>query len=106
MSRSTESRANQAFYPQVPKTHTTWIKRSEREANHSFPPSAEIKNAWSYSSAPLYVLMAYGAQASTETTLQLGSPFTPRQLRDFNVMLIAMTGCENTNLPPSDNQLI
>jgi hypothetical protein len=29
-----------------------------READHSPPSSAEVKNAWSYTSAPPYVFMA------------------------------------------------
>jgi hypothetical protein len=28
------------------------VKRPGREADHSLPPSAEIKNAWSYTSTP------------------------------------------------------
>jgi len=34
------------------------VKRPGREADHSPPPSAEVKNAWSYTSTPLW----YGAQ--------------------------------------------
>jgi hypothetical protein len=34
------------------------IKRPGRQADHSPPSSAEIKNAWSYTSVPPYVLMA------------------------------------------------
>jgi hypothetical protein len=33
------------------------IKRPWREADHSSQSSAEIKNAWSYTSTPLYVFM-------------------------------------------------
>jgi hypothetical protein len=29
-----------------------WVKRPEREADNSSPSSAEVKNAWSYTSAP------------------------------------------------------
>jgi hypothetical protein len=31
------------------------IKRSEYEAQHSLPSSAEVTNAWSYTSTPPYV---------------------------------------------------
>jgi hypothetical protein len=35
------------------------VKRSGREADHSPPYSAEVKNAWSYTSIPKYVFMAW-----------------------------------------------
>jgi hypothetical protein len=31
------------------------VKRQEREADHSPPSSAGVKNEWSYTSAPPYV---------------------------------------------------
>jgi len=34
-------------------------KRSERKDNHSPPSSVEVKNGWSYISAPPYVFMAW-----------------------------------------------
>jgi hypothetical protein len=34
------------------------VKRPGREADHSPPSSAEIENAWSYTSTPQYVFMA------------------------------------------------
>jgi hypothetical protein len=34
------------------------IKRSGLEGEHSPPSSAQVKNAWSYTSAPPYVFMA------------------------------------------------
>jgi hypothetical protein len=34
------------------------VKRPGREADHSPPPSAEVKNAWSYTSTSLYAFMA------------------------------------------------
>jgi hypothetical protein len=36
-----------------------WVKRPGHEADHSPPTSAEVKNAWSYISTPLYVFMAW-----------------------------------------------
>jgi len=33
--------------------------RPEREADHSLPSSAEVKNTWMYSSIPQYVLLAW-----------------------------------------------
>jgi hypothetical protein len=35
------------------------VKRPRREADHSPPSSAEVKNAWSYTSTPPYVFMAW-----------------------------------------------
>ena len=37
----------------------TGIKRTGGEINHSPPSSVEIKNEWSYTSTPLYALMAW-----------------------------------------------
>jgi len=34
-------------------------KVAGREANHSLPSSAEIKNAWRYTSTPQYVILAW-----------------------------------------------
>jgi hypothetical protein len=35
-----------------------WVKRPGREADHSSPSTAEVKNPWSYNSPPPYVFMA------------------------------------------------
>jgi hypothetical protein len=35
------------------------VKRPGREADHSSPSTAEVKNAWSYTSSPQYVFMAW-----------------------------------------------
>jgi hypothetical protein len=35
------------------------VKRPGREADHSPPLSDEVKNAWSYTSTPKYVFMAW-----------------------------------------------
>jgi len=34
------------------------VKRPGHEADHSPPSSAEVKNAWSYTSTPQYVFVA------------------------------------------------
>jgi len=36
----------------VPGALTSGVKRPEREADHSPPSSAEVKDAWSYTSFP------------------------------------------------------
>jgi hypothetical protein len=35
------------------------VKPPEREADHSSPSSAEVKNAWSYTSTLSYIFMAW-----------------------------------------------
>jgi hypothetical protein len=35
------------------------VKQPGREADHSPPTSAEVKNAWSYTSTPQYTFMAW-----------------------------------------------
>jgi hypothetical protein len=35
------------------------VKRPRREADHSPPSNAEVKNAWSYTSTPQYAFMAW-----------------------------------------------
>jgi hypothetical protein len=44
--------------PGVPAALLSGVKRPTREADHSPPFSAEVKNAWSYISSPPYVFMA------------------------------------------------
>jgi hypothetical protein len=42
------------------------------EADHSHPSSAEVKNAWSYTSTPLYAFMTWcSVKKSTGTSLPL-----------------------------------
>jgi hypothetical protein len=43
----------------VPGGLSLGVKRPGREAGHSPPSSAEVKNAWSYTSTPQYVFMAW-----------------------------------------------
>jgi hypothetical protein len=43
----------------VPGALSLGAKRPGHDANHSPPPSAEVKNAWSYTSTPRYALMAW-----------------------------------------------
>jgi hypothetical protein len=41
-----------AFYPVGTRGSFLGVKRPGREADHSPPSSTEVKNAWSYTSAP------------------------------------------------------
>jgi hypothetical protein len=41
-----------ASYPVGTRGSLPRVKRPEREADHSPPSSAEVKNAWSYTSTP------------------------------------------------------
>jgi hypothetical protein len=43
----------------VPGVLSLGLKRPGHEADHSPPSSAEVKNAWRYTSAPQYVFMAW-----------------------------------------------
>jgi hypothetical protein len=43
----------------VPKALSLGVKRPGREADHSLPSSAEVQNAWRYTSTPQYVFMAW-----------------------------------------------
>jgi len=52
--------SRQSLGPIQPPTHwVSGIKWPERESIHLHPSSAEIKNAWSYTSTPPYVFMAW-----------------------------------------------
>jgi hypothetical protein len=51
------------------------VKRPGREADHSTPSSADVKNAWSYTSTPQYAFMALcSVKKSTGTTSPLTLP--------------------------------
>jgi hypothetical protein len=43
----------------VPGSLSLGVTRSGREAGHSLPSSAKVKNAWSYTSSPPYIFMAW-----------------------------------------------
>jgi hypothetical protein len=43
----------------VPGDLSQGVKRLGREADHTSPSIAEVKNAWSYTSTPLYTSMAW-----------------------------------------------
>jgi hypothetical protein len=43
----------------VPGAVSLGVKRLGREADHSPPSSADVKNAWSYTFTPQYVFMAW-----------------------------------------------
>jgi hypothetical protein len=53
------SGAHSASYTMGTRRSFPGVKRLVREADHSPPSSAEIKNEWSYTSTPQYVFMAW-----------------------------------------------
>jgi hypothetical protein len=55
----TDSGAHPASYPMGTRGFFLGVKRSGREADHSPPSSAEVKNAWSYTSFPHCIFMAW-----------------------------------------------
>jgi len=42
------------------------VKRPGREADHSTPSSAEVKNAWRYTSTPQHVFVVWCLQSVTK----------------------------------------
>jgi hypothetical protein len=48
-----------ALGPTQPGALLLGVKRPGREADHSSPSSAGVKNEWSYTSTPQYVFMAW-----------------------------------------------
>jgi hypothetical protein len=62
----------------VPGALSPGIKRPGREADHSDPTSAEVKNTWIYTSTPPHVLMA--KPLISEAQEQLYLPFTGNKL--------------------------
>jgi hypothetical protein len=52
------SRAHPVFYPTDIEKYFPDVKRWGREAEQSLQPSAQVKNAWSYTSIPSIVFMA------------------------------------------------
>jgi hypothetical protein len=53
------SGAHPASYPMGTRGSYPGGKAAGREADHSPPSSAEVKNAWSYTSTPQYAFMAW-----------------------------------------------
>jgi hypothetical protein len=63
------SGSHPASYPIGTRGSFPGVKRLGREANHSPPSSAEVKNAWSYTSTPLNASSWRGAYLSTGINL-------------------------------------
>jgi hypothetical protein len=53
------SEAHPASYPMGATGSFPRVKRSEREADHSPPSTAEVTNVYGYTSTPQYVFMAW-----------------------------------------------
>jgi hypothetical protein len=65
----TASGAHPASYPMGTRDLYLGVKRPGREADHSPSSIAEVKNAWSYTSAPSYAFMAWCSVKKEVTTL-------------------------------------
>jgi hypothetical protein len=63
------------------------VKRPGCEADHPPPSSAEVKNAWHYTSTPTYVLMAWCLIKSTGTALSLTLPYSSAACRQVKFLL-------------------
>jgi len=57
----------------VPGALPPVAKRRWREADHSPPSYAEVENAWSYTSTPIYVLMAWDVVKHRDNFTLVGS---------------------------------
>jgi hypothetical protein len=55
----TGSGVHTASYPMGPGALSPRVKRPMRENGHTSPHRAEVKNAWSYTSTPPYIFMAW-----------------------------------------------
>jgi hypothetical protein len=57
----------------IPGALSLGLKRPGREADHSLPSSAEVKNSWSYASTPQYAFMAWCSvkKSTGKTTFNL-----------------------------------
>jgi hypothetical protein len=58
------------------------VKRPGRGADHSLPPNAEFKNAWSYTSTPQYASMA---RFSVKRRRSFPTMETDRNKRRYNL---------------------
>jgi hypothetical protein len=65
----TGSGAHLASYPMGTRGFCPEVKRPGREADHSLPSTAEVRNAWSYNSSPPYVFMAWNSVKHREKLL-------------------------------------
>jgi hypothetical protein len=75
----------------VSETLSLGIKQPGQEANHSPPSSAEVKNAWSYTSTPQYVFIAWCLVKHRDNFtfyLYLHRDFTHRIGVDFHLLLM------------------
>jgi hypothetical protein len=57
-----------------------WVKRPGREADHSPPSRAEVKNASSYTPTPQYVFMAWCLDKHSDNFIFTFQPQRNRQL--------------------------
>jgi hypothetical protein len=67
----------------VPGALSLGVKRPGREADHSPPSSAEVKNAWSYTSTPQYAFMAWCSVKAQEQLYHLEKLTVAQQVRKF-----------------------
>jgi hypothetical protein len=68
----------------VPGTLSLGLKRPGREANNSILSSAEVKNAWGYTSIPQYALMAWCSVKKQRTGTTLPLLFYPIGVLEFH----------------------
>jgi hypothetical protein len=72
---------------------TPVVKRLGREADHSPPYGAVVKNALSYTSTPQYIFMAWFSVKNAGTALPLLLPYLTKKY-PFGIVCIASTDFE------------
>jgi hypothetical protein len=87
----------------VPGALSLGVKRPGREADHSPPSSAEVKNAWSYTSTPPYAFMAWCLVKHRDNftfTRLLWNPLSPIPCVTFRNKLIFYGEVSGPRLTP------
>jgi hypothetical protein len=85
LSLRTETRMHHMY--NIPCTYRFVFNiKLEREADYSTPSSAEIKNAWSYTSTPKYTFIAWCSVKAQGQLYLLPSTFNIKTCRPANVI--------------------
>jgi hypothetical protein len=77
----------------MPEALSSGVKWLGREADHSLPSTAEVKNAWSYTSAPPIRVRMYSAQPVLQTMC------SERSIRSYGTAGHSSIDCSLTVAP-------
>jgi hypothetical protein len=98
------------WYASYPRS--TGIKRPEREADHSPPSSAEVKNTWSYTSTPQYVFVAWCLVGHRDnftsgySTTAVKHPPTDQPSARFKTSLLRVSGLKFLAQPQMERRSV